>query len=93
MSDISLVLKVEVLDANGPRKPSIPSHFTYLYTSSQSNLYYAREESCERDRDRDRETERQRERETERQRDRQRKRDIETERDRKTGIEPFYLLW
>ena len=85
MSDISLVLKVEVLDANGPRKPSIPSHFTYLYTSSQSNLYYAREESCERDRDR--------ERETERQRDRQRKRDIETERDRKTGIEPFYLLW
>ena len=91
MSNISLVLKVEVLDANGPRKSSIPSHFTYLYTSSQSNLYYAREESCERDRDRDRETERQRE--TKRQRDRQRKRDRETERDRKTGIEPFYLLW
>ena len=86
MSDISLVLKVEVLDANGPRKPSIPSHFTYLYTSSQSNLYYAREESCERDR----------ERETERLRDRETDRERETERDRETeraGTEPFYLLW
>ena len=79
MSDISLVLKVEVLDANGPRKPSIPSHFTYLYTSSQSNLYYAREESCERDR----------ERETERLRDRETDRERETERDRKSWNRTF----
>ena len=82
MSDISLVLKVEVLEANGPRKSSTPSHFTYLYTSSQSNLYYAREESCERDRDRDRETERQRDRETQTKRDRDTDRERETERDR-----------